>query len=198
MPVSFFSWTNWDQILQLRFYFHSHRFEAHLDQLKSEVVARQKVLVLGVKVLAVSCRLAILPLHCPGELRLPYHCGGVLGDAGPVGAGQVLFAMFSKVFAITEGLLPPKSILLKCTRFITLETGLIFGILLVLGGLGGSIYATRYWALSSYGPLDTQITLRFIVPSITAIILGLQTILGSFFLSVLGLQRKNNPVEEIR
>jgi glycosyltransferase involved in cell wall biosynthesis len=114
-----------------------------------------------------------------------------------IGYQSSLFAIFSRIFAITEGLLPQDSFLLKITRVIKLEIGVIAGVLLALIGTGGVVYATRYWALSSFGDLDTQVTLRFIVPSITAIIIGVQTILGSFFLSVLGLRRKTNPVPEI-
>src|SRR4030095_1955455 len=57
-------------------------------------------------------------------------------------------------------------------------------------GLIGSIYALSDWRSQLFGPLDPVRTLRVVIPSILSLILGLQTILSSFFLSVLGMGRK--------
>ena len=70
-----------------------------------------------------------------------------------------------------------------------LETGLIAGVLLFLGGLGMSVYALSDWRAHSFGALDPSSTLRLVIPAATLITLGLQTILSSFFLSILGLKR---------
>jgi len=110
-----------------------------------------------------------------------------------IGFQAVVFAMFTKVFAISEGLLPQDPRLTKMFRTFRstyLEVGLIVGSLLVLGGLFGSIYAVSSWGAHSFGPLDPSKTLRIIIPSITALTLGLQVVLSSFFLSVLGLKRR--------
>jgi hypothetical protein len=42
----------------------------------------------------------------------------------------------------------------------------------------------------SFAPLDPFQTLRIVLPAATLIVLGFQTILSSFFLSVLGLRRR--------
>jgi glycosyltransferase involved in cell wall biosynthesis len=107
-----------------------------------------------------------------------------------IGFQAMVFALFTKVFAISEGLLPDDSRLNGLFRIITLERGLIAGVLLVIAGLAGSIYAVTFWDERSFGPLDPSRTLRIIIPSITALIIGCQTILSSFFLSVLVLRRK--------
>lgn len=107
-----------------------------------------------------------------------------------VGFQAVAFALFTKVFAISEGLLPQDPRLAKAFRYITLETGLAVGFLLVLVGLGGSVYAFIRWSVRSFGPLDTSLTLRTVIPSLTALILGIQIVLASFFLSVLGMRRR--------
>ncbi len=62
-----------------------------------------------------------------------------------MGFQSVVFAVFTKVFAISEGLLPEDARLNKLFRWITLETGLIVGGILFASGLGGSIYALRDW-----------------------------------------------------
>jgi glycosyltransferase involved in cell wall biosynthesis len=108
-----------------------------------------------------------------------------------VGFQSVQFALFSKVFAISEGLLPEDARLTRMFRYVTLETGLIVGALLVVVGAAGSIYAFTNWGVSAdFGDLDPSESLRVTIPSVTAIALGAQVVLGSFFLSLLGLRRR--------
>jgi glycosyltransferase involved in cell wall biosynthesis len=107
-----------------------------------------------------------------------------------LGFQAIVFAMFTKVFAISEGLLPEDPRLDRAMTFVTLEVGLIVGLLLLLLGLAGSIYAVVFWDEHSFGPLDPARTLRFVIPSVTALMLGCQILLSSFFLSILGLRRR--------
>ncbi len=107
-----------------------------------------------------------------------------------LGAQFVAFAIFTKVFAISEGLLPEDPHLNRVLRHVTLETGLLAGILLTLAGLGGSILALSDWGWTSFGALDPSRMLRLVFPSVFALMLGVQVICGSFFLSILGLRRK--------
>lgn len=106
-----------------------------------------------------------------------------------IGFQSINFAVFTKVFAMTEGLLPEDPRLYTLCRYITLEVGLLVGSVLVIIGLFGSFYALNFWKLQSFGPLDASQTLRIIIPAFTSLTLGCQTILSSFFLSVLGLKR---------
>jgi hypothetical protein len=107
-----------------------------------------------------------------------------------IGFQSVLFAIFTKTFAICEGLHPKESSLNKWYRFFTLEKGLLTGAVLTIIGLFGSVYSLNDWGSHLFGPLDPARTLRIVIPSILSLILGLQTILSSFFLSVLGMGRK--------
>lgn len=106
-----------------------------------------------------------------------------------IGYQTVIFAIFTKVFAITEGLLPEDPRLKTLFRYIKLETGILAGVLLLAAGIGLSVYALSFWSARSFGPLDPSQTLRLVIPAVTLIALGLQTVLSSFFLSILGLQR---------
>lgn len=107
-----------------------------------------------------------------------------------IGFQAIIFAVFTKAFAISEGLLPEDPRLKKVFSYANLEAGLMVGILLIILGLGGSAYAVRFWEESSFGPLEPSKTLRIIIPSVTALTLGCQIVLSSFFLSVLGLRRR--------
>jgi hypothetical protein len=102
----------------------------------------------------------------------------------------VAFAMFSKVFAITEGLLPEDPRLNRVFRWIRLETGLAAGALLILIGIAGSIFAVSGWADRQFGALDPGHMLRVVMPSVFALSLGIQIVTSSFFLSILGLRRR--------
>ncbi len=107
-----------------------------------------------------------------------------------IGFQAVLFASFTKIFAITEGLHPESQRLNKLFRYINLELGLALGVAIMLSGLAGSAYALSDWGISSFGPLDPAKMLRTVIPAVLLIALGCQIILSSFFLSVLGLRRR--------
>ncbi|HWF88593.1 MAG TPA: glycosyltransferase family 2 protein [Pyrinomonadaceae bacterium] len=106
-----------------------------------------------------------------------------------IGYQTVIFAIFTKVFAITEGLLPEDPRLKTLFNYIKLETGILAGALLLLAGIGLSVYALSFWSSTSFGPLEPSRTLRLVIPAVTFLALGLQTVLSSFFLSILGLER---------
>ncbi|MGB8729909.1 MAG: glycosyltransferase, partial [Candidatus Sulfotelmatobacter sp.] len=107
-----------------------------------------------------------------------------------LGFQAIAFACFTKIFAISEGLLPPDPHLDKMFRYITLELGLVVGGALSILGLAISTYALRTWGVRHFGPLDISHTLRLVIPAVLCLILGVQTILSSFFLSILGLRHR--------
>jgi glycosyltransferase involved in cell wall biosynthesis len=107
-----------------------------------------------------------------------------------IGFQSVVFATFTKVFAISERLLPEDPRLTRMFRYITLEVGLILGILLILAGAGAWILGLEYWRIREFGPLDPEKTLRIVIPGVVCFTLGFQVVLSSFFLSVLGMSRR--------
>lgn len=106
------------------------------------------------------------------------------------GFQAINFAVFTKIFGVTEGLLPPDLKLEKAFKYVTLESGLIIGVTLFISGFLLSIYALGDWGAHSFGSLDPTKILRLVIPSVTAMILGSEIVLSSFFLSVLGLKRR--------
>jgi glycosyltransferase involved in cell wall biosynthesis len=107
-----------------------------------------------------------------------------------IGFQAILFAVFTKVFAISEGLLPQDKRLEHLFRYITLEVGLIVGFILIVIGVGGSASAYWFWDQLSFGNLDPARTMRIVIPSVTSLTLGCQILFSSFFLSILGLKRR--------
>ena len=112
------------------------------------------------------------------------------GMAILIGFQSINFALFTKVFAITEHLLPEDPRLNKMFRYITLEVGLIVGALLILAGAGTWIFGLRYWGSHHFGPLNPDVTLRIVVPGLVSLTLGIEIVLSSFFTSVLGMGRR--------
>jgi hypothetical protein len=107
-------------------------------------------------------------------------------------AGQqaIAFALFAKTFAIGEGLLPLDRRTARFFEVATLERGLLLGAAMMLIGLVMlSLIAVEWWR-SAFGPLDYPRTMRVAIPGATLTALGLQTVLGSFFGSMLGLRRR--------
>jgi glycosyltransferase involved in cell wall biosynthesis len=107
-----------------------------------------------------------------------------------IGFQSINFAVFTKFFAITEHLLPEDPRLNKAFRYVTLETGLILGLLLILAGAGTWVFGLSYWRSHHFGPLDPDKTLRIVIPGFVSLTLGVQIVLSSFFVSVLGMGRR--------
>jgi len=107
-----------------------------------------------------------------------------------LGFQAIVFAVFTKIFAVSEGLLPPDPTLDKAFDYITLEVGLAVGALLILVGLGMSVFAVGFWKSRHFGDLDYAHAMRLVIPASLFLTLGVQTVFASFFLSVLGLRRR--------
>ncbi len=106
------------------------------------------------------------------------------------GYQSILFAVFAKTFAVTEGLLPESPHLTRLYRFVNLEKGLIASVLAMLIGAGLLLTAINNWRMAAFGPLDYATTMRLVVPGASLLALGFQTGLSSFFISILGMRRK--------
>ena len=106
------------------------------------------------------------------------------------GFQSIVFAVLTKVFAISEGFLPADARMLRLFEKIDLEKGLVAGGAMMLVGLALLLTAVNQWRVRNFGPLDYSQTMRWVIPGVTLTTLGFQTLLSSFFLSVLGLKRR--------
>ena len=107
-----------------------------------------------------------------------------------VGFQAVSFSIFTKVFTVTENLMPQDPRLNWLFRYFKLETGLAVGGLLMTAGLGLGLYSLLLWSTHHFGPLDPTHVVRVVASTIVLFTLGVQVCLSSFFLSILGLNRK--------
>jgi hypothetical protein len=117
------------------------------------------------------------------------------GAAVDIGFQAVLFWLFTQVYAGSEGFLPTEPKVQVLLGKLSLERGLMAGVAVGLAGLVGLIFSLTYWQGQSFGHLNYEHALRLMVPSVTALVLSCQLILGTFFLSILGIkQTRHVPV----
>jgi glycosyltransferase involved in cell wall biosynthesis len=106
------------------------------------------------------------------------------------GYQAILFAIMTKTFAITEGLLPMDRWMKRLFRVATLERGLLAGLFGIGVGCALLVSAVDQWRRVHFGGLQYSHTMRYVIPGVTLTALGFQTILSSFFGSILGMKRK--------
>lgn len=107
-----------------------------------------------------------------------------------IGFQAVAFAFFTKIFGITEGLLPEDPRLTRAFRILNLEKGLLGGTALLVIGLGIACYSLLLWNRTGFGPMNPAVLVRLVAAAMVTIILGVEIIFSSFFISILGLARK--------
>jgi hypothetical protein len=106
------------------------------------------------------------------------------------GYQAILFAIFTKTFAINEGLLPADPRMSRFFQIVNLERGLLCSAAALAVGLALLLAAVLQWRAADFGALDYAHTMRFVVPGATLTALGFQTALSSFFVSILGMHRR--------
>ena len=104
-----------------------------------------------------------------------------------IGYQLVVFAVFTKVFAMQQGFHPANPGYTAMFRYVKLETGLAVGALMLVLGVAGTILAVLSWGSVGFGALDPGLTMREVIPAALLLTLGVQTIFASFFLSILGI-----------
>ncbi len=106
------------------------------------------------------------------------------------GYQSVLFALLTKAFAINEGLLPMDKRMARFFNVWTLERGLTMGGAALATGVGLLVWAVVRWWGGETVSAEVQATNRLAVLAGTLSTLGFQTVLSSFFASLLGMRRR--------
>lgn len=125
------------------------------------------------------------------------HVGKVTLDTGTMmlaamgllaGTQMAALAVSVKIFAIGAGLLPADQRLASLFRHFNLEKGIVLGIVFLAAGLCFVIRSTLLWEAKGFGELSYPENMRNLIAGGSFLVLGIQAISFSFFLSVLGLQ----------
>lgn len=102
---------------------------------------------------------------------------------------------FAKIFGWTSGLLPAQTFSQRLFDYLNLERGLLAGAILAVAGLSLNGWLVWTWYDHNLGPLELHSTLRCALWGFTTLVLGVQTIYGSFFLSMLSMARSRQRGE---
>lgn len=154
---------------------------------------RYLFLLPGILLTIVSLALGGVLLVAPrrfGSVSLDIHTLLYLAGATFIGMQSTFFAIFAKAFGITSGLLPRDERMERAFQYVTLETGLVAGVVLILAGAGLAAVSVLEWQDAQFGRLDPSRTMRVAIPAVFSLMLGCQVVLGSFLLSLIGLRRR--------
>lgn len=140
--------------------------------------------------LAGSVILVAGPVHL-GSKKLDIHTLMYTAGALLLGFQFISLYVFTKVYAATHGLLPHQQRFMDgFNRWFKLEKGILSGLLLLAGGLFLNIKSFLYWKNTGFGNLDPVKVLRWVIPSVTLVLLGVQVILSCFYLSILTIKSR--------
>jgi hypothetical protein len=127
----------------------------------------------------------------------PLTLGSVTFDVGTlllavtltiIGYQSVLFAVLTKVYAVSEGFLPRGRAYARIEGQLSLERMLGAGALMFVVGIVCAAAAFWRWSDAGFGELNAQQTVRTLAPALLGLTLGFQTILFGLFKSILGVR----------
>ncbi|MEW6609793.1 MAG: glycosyltransferase family 2 protein [bacterium] len=122
-----------------------------------------------------------------GNLHFDIHYM-VLGSLLAILGFQIVnLGLYAKSYSLTEHFEESDRFIEWFSQHFNLERGLVIGGLLTLSGLGINVYILIRWIVGNFGPLSE---VRTGLVALTFIVIGIQTIFSSFFLSILGIRKK--------
>jgi hypothetical protein len=123
-------------------------------------------------------------------VRFGVHSLLVASLALMLGYQSILFAIFTKTFAMSEGLMPQDTRMDRFFEVVNLEKGLVLGGGAFVAGVFLIASAFGQWSDVGFGDLDYARSMRRVIPGVTLSALGFQTVLSGFFVSILGMGRR--------
>jgi hypothetical protein len=102
------------------------------------------------------------------------------------GYQAIAFGVLTKSYAVSAQLLPPDAYSERLLKSVNLERGIVVGMLAIVVGLALLGLSINQWRMAHFGHLDYAHTMRWVIPGATLTAVGVQTVLSSFFLAILG------------
>ena len=136
--------------------------------------------------LGIIALLALLPgpVHIAGRI-VDLHVM-VLGSMLAILGFQIInIGVYARIYAVTHHFRPQDETLKRAFKLFNLERGILVGSLVFAIGFFTDLYILIKWIASGFGPLNE---VRLALLASTFIIIGVQTIFSSFFLSMIGIQ----------
>lgn len=147
--------------------------------------------------LFVSGSLAMAAIGFYGELMI----GGVALSVNSslaaammalVGFQLLITGTFARQFASAIGIHPQQRFLDRMERHASLESGIILGLIAVVVGFVWFASAILKWRAVGYGPMTADLSVTRVIPSLFLGMVGIQTVFGSFLMSMIRLIPRRN------
>jgi glycosyltransferase involved in cell wall biosynthesis len=122
------------------------------------------------------------PLRLPGLFTLDINGLLYCSIASIVGVQITFFGLFAVSIARRMKLRIASGFLDKIFGHTSIESAILVGICLILGGTSGAIYAFLQWKVVSFGALVPTDMMRITIPSVTSVAIGAQIVFGSLLL----------------
>jgi len=128
---------------------------------------------------------ALGPVHV-GSVEFDVDTLAVASAALIIGLQAVQFGLLANLYGARMNIFPKPTLPPRLFRLLTI--GRVVGVagLLIAVGLAGIVVSISDWHRAGFGALDTRHEIRLIIPSVTAIIVGFQLLLGRLFMGLVG------------
>lgn len=120
-----------------------------------------------------------------GFRYIDFHSFIATGTLMFMGINMISFAAITRVYAYYSGLLPVAPKLFSFLKFLNLERGLVFGVIVLVTGI--TIMIRAILLSENFSQIGYDNSVRLVFGGSLALIVGWQIILTSFILSILGL-----------
>ncbi len=138
--------------------------------------------------LAFTARLMFKPIFIPGYFTLDINSLLYFAIASVLGVQIYFFGMFALVLAQKMELRIATGLVQKALRLWPLKGALVLGVLIMLTGMAGAIFAVVQWGQTSFGALVPTQMMRITIPSVALIAIGMQVIFGTLLLSFIEIE----------
>jgi glycosyltransferase involved in cell wall biosynthesis len=145
-------------------------------------------LMMAVLGLVSSAILVRGPIPVPGIFTLDINGLLYCSIAAIVGVQIIFFGLFAMAFARKMHLRIAHGFAERLLNAASSGAAIVMGACLVLGGIGGAIYAVLQWGHSSFGSLIPSDVMRITIPTVTALAIGTQILFGGFLLGFIEIE----------
>jgi glycosyltransferase involved in cell wall biosynthesis len=138
----------------------------------------------GACLIAAGAAAELLILRGPVVIRgIGFDIHTMLYAAGAtvLGVQLMLFSLVARTIGVLKSLLPMTPLLARFLRIFTLERGILAGLALGAGGFALAGYSVIL-ASAHLGAIDPVRMMRVIIPSVTLMLVGAETVFASFLL----------------
>ena len=110
-----------------------------------------------------------------------------------IGIQAVQFGLLAKLYGSRMGLFSTQTEPRRLFGIFSLAKVAAVAAVIISAGIVGVVISVLEWKRASFGALDTRHEVRLMIPSITALVVGFQLLLGRLFMGLLGAEFAENP-----